>query len=84
MSDSTVTATAAAGGTAAGLSAVANTPLGPALSLGFFVQNMVVLPASNELTPDNVAGGVGGFTDVARLDFVPFDTFDSGPDKTTQ
>ena len=54
MGDSTVAATAAAGGTAAGLHACANTPLGPTLSLAFFVQNMVVLPATNDLTPDNV------------------------------
>ena len=37
MGDSTVAATAAAGGTAAGLHAVANSPLGPTLSLAFFV-----------------------------------------------
>ena len=37
MGDGTVTATAAAGGTAAGLHAMANTPLGPTLSLAFFV-----------------------------------------------
>ena len=71
MSGSTVTAATAAGGTAAGLHAMANTPLGPTLSLAFFVQNMVMLPATNELTPDNVQGGVGGFTEVARLDFLP-------------
>ena len=79
MSGSTVTATAAAGGTAAGLHAVANTPLGPTLSLAFFVQNMVMLPAANELTPDNVQGGVGGFTEVARLDFLPFGDLGATP-----
>ena len=44
-SNKTVVATAAAAGTAGGLHAMASAPIGPTLSLAFFVQNMVVLPA---------------------------------------
>ena len=72
MSGATSKAAVAAGVTATTLHVVAAAPLGPTLSLVFFVQFMVFAPATNEMTPGNVQDQVGDFTPLARMDPADF------------
>ena len=82
-SDATAKIAAATGGTACTLHVVASTPLGPTLSLLFFVQFMVFFPATNEMTPENVQDSAGDFTEIARMDFVDFDLIESPTETST-
>lgn len=49
-------------------SAVIGTPAGPGLSIVYYVQNMMNVPAMNVETPDNVKEKMSMFKDMANID----------------
>ena len=57
-------------------SAIIGTPVGPGLSIVYYVQNMMNVPAMNVETPDNVLDKMVMFKEMAKID-LEIDLFSS-------